>query len=120
MLVVKVPRPVPPPPTPLEAPVPLLEATPTADAGAIAMRVLPGKLPAAGQNQIRDPKKCPRPAKFIEGGCWMAVADEEPPCEKPGEPKVMWAHAGRCWVPYAAARLPQQSGDPRPVGLADP
>jgi hypothetical protein len=114
------PRPRSPPPTPLEAPVPLLETTPTTDAGAIAARFIPGKLPPPASNQVKEVDKCPWPAKFLEGGCWMAVANEKPPCKAPDGRKAAWAHEDQCWVPYAEAKPPRQSGEPRPRGVADP
>ena len=110
----------PPPPPPLEAPVPLQDSTPTADAGAIAMRLVPGKLPPPGPNQIQEPGKCPWPAKFINGGCWMSSGDVLPPCESPDKSKKLWAHENKCWTPYAEAKPTPQSGEPKPRGVAEP
>lgn len=113
------PRPPTPPPTPLEVPVPLLEVTPTADAGPMIAMVL-RNLPAPGPNQIKDPSKCHWPAKFVEGGCWLAVDGPKPPCVSPDGSTKLWPHADRCWTPYAEAKPVPTSGELRPLGVAEP
>lgn len=110
------PRPKVPPPTPLEAPVPLLETTPTTDAGAIAARFIPGKLPPPGPNQLRAGKCDPEQSHVeINGGCWVKT-ERPPPCPRGKQ----WEHEGRCWLPVAPAKQLPQSGEPRPRGVADP
>lgn len=104
---------------PMEAPVPLQEGTPAADAGPVLKAVL-GKLPPPGPNQVKDAGKCRWPAQFLDGGCWMAVADEKPPCTSPDGTARAWPHDGRCWVRYLEAKPVPQSGDPRHRGVAEP
>jgi len=114
----RVPR---PPPMPLEAPVPLLETTPAAvDGGVIARMVLVG-LPPPASNQVQEGSKCEAPAKMRRGGCWVAVADELPPCDPPaGKQRRLWPEDGKCWLPVGTARTTPTSGGGAPVGVADP
>lgn len=118
-----VPKKAQPPEAPLEAPVPMQEWT--ADAGVLvlpAIRVVILGLPKPGPNQITKLEKCRPPAKFRDGGCWLAIADEVPPCDPPpGQPRNLWAEDKRCWFPVAEAKPPPTSGEPRrPGGVAGP
>jgi hypothetical protein len=102
----------------LEAPVPLQEWT--ADAGVIVlptMKVVIGKLPSPGPNQIKESRKCEAPAQFKEGGCWLPIAGEQPPCDPAaGRQRKLWPDKGMCWFPVAEARPPPTTGEPRRHG----
>lgn len=99
----------------LDAPVPMQEATPTADAGPIIHIVL-GKLPPPGPNQLRSGQCDPEQAQVeINGGCWLKT-EKPPPCPR----GKLWEHEGRCWIPVAQAKPVPQSGEPRPRGVAGP
>lgn len=117
------PRPK-PHPVPAEAiePAPSLEWT--VDAGqsmATFSTIVLKKLPAPGANQITDPSKCQPPAKVVQGGCWLAVADEYPPCDPPhGKPRNLWPDNGKCWFPVAPARGAPTSGGGGVPGVANP
>lgn len=110
------PQKPPPLPIPLEAPVPLLESTPTADAGAFVARSVPGKLPAPGPNQRRAGQCDPEQSQVeVNGGCWVQTT-HPPPCPMGKQ----WEHEGRCWLPVGHAKPIPRSGDPRPLGVAEP
>jgi hypothetical protein len=101
------------PTPPMEPAVPLQEWT-TADAGAMAFRMVPGKIPAPGPNQLRacDPE---RSEVLINGGCWVKT-DKKPPCPRGKQ----WEHEGACYLPVAEAKPVPQSGEPKPRGVAEP
>ena len=111
-----------------EAPAPLLEAvvaevTPaiplqewSSDAGRIDLSaVLLGKLPPMDPRQRKPPCRETIGEEAISGACWLRL-DVRPPCPD-GE---AWEHKGKCYAfALRAERLPQ-SGEPRPVSIADP
>jgi len=115
ILFVPTPSPKAPPPSPLEAPVPLQEWT-TADAGAMMARVVPGRLPTPGPNQLRagqcDPE---RSEKEVNGGCWVKT-EKPPPCPRGKQ----WEHEGACWLPVAQAKPVPTSGGGEAKGVANP
>lgn len=115
MLVAPSPRPPPPLPSPLEAPVPLLEYTPTADAGPVRRSVL-GKLPPPAANQRKSGQCDPEQAQVeLNGGCWVQTTTP-PPCPLGKQ----WEHEGRCWLPVGVAKPAPTSGGGEPRGVADP
>jgi len=106
-----------PPLAPVPAPVPqvpLLSSTPAA-LPVLAM-VLPGTLPPPGPNQLRA-GQCDKRAAAVEvnGGCWLKT-ETPPPCPE----GIQWEHAGRCWLPLAAAKPVPTTGEPRPAPIAAP
>lgn len=108
-------RPVTAPTESFEAPVPMQESTPTADAGALRQVVL-GRLPPPGPNQLRAGQCDPDQAQVeINGGCWLETK-KPPPCPR----GKLWEHEGRCWIPVAQAKPVPQSGEARPRGVAEP
>lgn len=107
----------------LEAPVPMLESTPStaADAGPFLRKAVFGKLPPPAQNQITDPKKCVAPGEWIKNACWMPVAKQKPPCDPgEGEARKMWPHDDLCWIPMAEAKPVPTTGGTHTPGVADP
>lgn len=104
----------------LEPAVPMLESTPTADAGPL-FKVVFGKLPPPAPNQITEKGKCLPPGEWIRGACWMPVAKQKPPCDPMnGEPRKMWPHEDLCWVPMAEAKPVPTTGGGRVPGVASP
>jgi hypothetical protein len=105
-----------------ELPVPMQEMA--VDAGANlpgARGVGIGRLPSPGPNQITDAAKCIPPAKFRDGGCWIAVADEKPPCDPPaGRQRNLWPDGERCWFPVARAAPTPTSGEAHAGSVAAP
>lgn len=103
-------------PVPLPVPqVPVLKTTPSAAMPALAA-MLPGKLPSPGPNQKRSGTCDPERAQVeINGGCWVETKTP-PPCPRGKQ----WEHEGRCWLPVADAKPVPTTGEPRPVGIADP
>lgn len=103
-------------PTPLPVPqVPLLDVSP-ASVRQVLGAALPGTLPRPGPNQKRAGTCDPEQAHVeIAGGCWVETKTP-PPCPRGKQ----WEHDGRCWLPVAEAKPVPTTGEPRPLGVADP
>jgi hypothetical protein len=96
--------------------------TDSAPAAELLVAVAPGKLPSPGRGQL-EPEKCEEPAQVLDGGCWLAVANQQPPCDPPaGKPRKMWPKNGQCWMPVFKAATTPTSSEPRGgrVSVADP
>lgn len=96
------------------APMPMQEWTTDAGSMMVLAAVLPGRLPEPDAKQKRQ---CDRllGEHELNGGCWMPT-DVPPPCPE----GRLWLHEDKCWRPIPkTARVPQ-SGEPRPVSIADP
>lgn len=95
--------------------------TDSARGGDVLVAVAPGKLPSPARGQL-EAEKCEEPAQVLDGGCWLAVANQSPPCDPPpGKPRKMWPKNGQCWMPVFKAAVTPTSSDPRGgVSVADP
>lgn len=128
MQVVRYTRVAPPEPVPSVEAVPSLQPTTevgwTTDGGTPLLMlnaVLSRKLPEPGQGQVNTATACKPPGRFVDGGCWIPVADEVPPCTPTnGEHRTMWPHDGKCWLPVPRTARGPTSGEPRPGSVADP
>jgi hypothetical protein len=76
---------------------------PTAGIPAAALAREMPKQPFPGQ---RKPP-CERPEKVINGGCWVGVVDEKPPCGQ-----RMFDFADRCYIPAYTIPRPPTSEEP--------